>query len=387
MDYEKLATYMKRTDDRAEMESLGRRIAKEHSDIYTPALMEKMYQGVERHIPAAGKEEKETMVYRSIYDFWAHGCFVDEEFFLQFYKKTDAEKREYLVGNFRDVYINHLNSGGGLEIIDLLTDKYRLFQRLKPYYLRDMIEISDESDFAKFKEFVLSHDVFVVKPINYCCGYGVHKASLCDYGNDARIAFESILGEGAEIHKKHNYRRPKMVLEELIVQDETLAAFHPDSVNAVRATAVRGKDGKIHLFHPWIKVGLHGTFVASAALNGFDAEIDPETGIVITDGYQESGNVYTVHPDSGIRIKGFQIPQWKEMLELVDKLMEELPEYGYIGWDLVLTPKGWCVMEGNYSADFTFQLINGRGHRKEFEELIGWKSEYEYWWQDPSMRA
>ena len=204
--------------------------------------------------------------------------------------------------------------------------------------------------------------------------------SLREFNGDARAAFDQILSEGAAIHERHAFRQPKMVLEELIVQDEALASFHPDSVNAIRATAVRGKDGKIHIFHPWIKVGLNGTFVASAALDGFDAEIDPKTGIVITDGYQEDGSVYEIHPNSGIRINGFQIPKWDEMVALVDELMEALPEFGYIGWDLVLTPKGWCVMEGNYWGDFTFQLINGRGYRKEFEELIGWKFEYPFWW-------
>ena len=162
-----------------------------------------------------------------------------------------------------------------------------------------------------------------------------------------------------------------------------MAVLHRESVNAIRATAVRGKDGKIHVYHPWIKVGMNGTFVASAVLNGFDAEIDAKTGVVISDGYQESGRVYECQPDTGIRMKGFQIPRWDEMLVMVDELMARMPEYGYIGWDLVLTKDGWVVMEGNYNGDFMFQLINGRGYRREFEELIGWKLDKEFWWQVP----
>ena len=287
----------------------------------------------------------------------------------------------------RHIYVHELNGvktyDDLLERVNMLEDKYRLYCHLKPYYLRDVIEIRDEADYPTFEAFAKKHKVFVVKPSDYFYGIGVHKASLEDYNNDARNAFEQILGEGIEIQKRHPSRNPKMVLEELIQQDESLAVLHPNSVNAIRATAVRGSDGKIHLFHPWIKVGVNGTFVASAALDGFDAEVDPKTGIVITDGYQESGNVYAVHPDSGITVKGFRIPKWDGLLELVDELMAKLPDYRYIGWDLVLTPKGWCVMEGNYSAEFTFQLINGRGYKKEFEELIGWKYEKNYWWQDP----
>jgi hypothetical protein len=148
---------------------------------------------------------------------------------------------------------------------------------------------------------------------------------------------------------------------------------------------VRGKDGKLHIYHPWIKVGVGGAFVASAAFNGFDAEIDAETGVVISDGYQENGNVYKVHPDSGITIKGFQIPKWDELIKTVDEIMALLPGYGYIGWDLVLTPHGWCVMEGNYSGEFIYQLINRRGYKREFEELIGWKYEKESWWEEHEL--
>ena len=364
------------------MIEIGKKIVEEKKDLYTPLMMQKMMNSVESHIPAASAQEKEDMVYRAIYEWWAFGANVDEEFYLHFNEMTCEEKDQYMVDNLRVRYINHLNSGGGKEVRRILDDKYILYKRLRPYYLRDMIEISDpEKDLDVFSDFVKKHHEFVVKPLDYYGGIGVHKASLDDYGSDYKTALANLLNEGAEISNVHRSKSHKMVLEELIVQDESLAQLHPESVNAVRATAVRGKDGKIHLYHPWIKVGMNGTFVASAVLDGYDAEIDPETGIVISDGYQENGNVYVTHPNTGAVIKGFQIPQWGEMVKMVGELMELMPEFGYIGWDLVLTPNGWCVMEGNYNGDFMFQLINGRGYRKEFEELIGWKLDKEFWWQ------
>ncbi len=374
--------YLKRTDDILEMIQIGRRIAEDKKDLYTPMMMEKMMHGVESHIPDASLEEKEQMVYRAIYDWWAFGANVDEEFYLHFNEKTAIEKDEYLVDSLRLKYIDHLNSGGGKAIKQLLQDKYLLYKKLKPYFKRDIIEIGNGSnDYEVFTQFVSKHKTFVVKPSDYYGGIGIHKASMEQYGNDLRNAFENIINEGLDIKKKHPSRDHQIVLEELIIQDESMAVLHKESVNAIRATAVKGKDGKIHIYHPWIKVGMNGTFVASAVLNGYDAEIDTNTGIVISDGYQESGKRFVTHPDSGIQMKGFQIPRWDEMIKLVHELMDQLPEYGYIGWDLVLTRDGWVVMEGNYNGDFMFQLINGRGYRREFEELIGWKLNKEYWWQ------
>lgn len=343
--------------------------------------MQKMFQKVEDHMPEATPEEKEALVYRAIYDWWAFGANVDEEFYYGFYHKTVAEKEEYMVDNMRSVYVEHLDTGDKTELIRQMENKYLLYKRLESYYKRDVIELVGKSDYGVFAEFVKKHYSFVVKPADWSSGIGIHKVSMDQYDNDPRIAFNSILNEGADIKKNHTRRDSNMVLEELIQQDESMSVLHRGSVNAIRATAVRGKDGNIHIFHPWIKVGMNGKFVASAAQDGFAAEVDVNTGVVITDGYQEDGHVFEVQPNTGVRIKGFQIPRWNEMLAMVDELMEQLPEYGYVGWDLVLTKDGWVVMEGNYSGNFSFQMINGRGFKSEFEELIGWKFDKEYWWQ------
>ena len=381
-----MLSYLKITDDENEMIEIAQQLVEDVNrikPIYTPSMMDKMYEQVDHYTDGGvSQEEKKRIVYRSIYDYWVYGATIDEEFYLHLLEKKHLEKCEYMVKNIRSMYVRHLNYEAGADRVEQLEDKYRLYKRLKPYYRRDVIEVCEMSDIHAFEEFTSKHKEFVVKPANFYFGIGVHKVSMDDYNNDSEAALASILGEGAKLKAKHPSRENKMVLEELIQQDETMAVLHPSSVNAIRATAVRGKDGKIHIYHPWIKVGISGAFVASAALDGFDAEIDPETGIVITDGYQENGTVFSVHPDSGIKIKGFQIPKWNELIEFVNKLMEELSAYGYIGWDLVLTPQGWCVMEGNYSGEFIFQMINGRGYKKEFEELIGWKFDKEFWWME-----
>ena len=58
-----------------------------------------------------------------------------------------------------------------------------------------------------------------------------------------------------------------------------------------------------------------------------------------------------------------------------------MPTLGYVGWDFVLSKQGWCIMEGNYSGDFMWQMYRNRGMKKDFEDLIGWKLDKEFWWQ------
>lgn len=381
-----VSEYLKVTEDVNEMIEIAKLLIIDINKIfplYTPLMMDKMREDVLNHLGDEKKTEDEidNIVLRCIYDFWVYGCTVDEDFYLNLFDKTDAEKREYMLRQERHLYIQHLNWDAGPDRVEQLEDKYRLYKRLKPYYKRDVIEVRSANDLEQFANFVKKHKEFVVKPADFTFGIGVHKASMGEFDNNEQKALHAILQEGLAIKQRHPSRVTRMVLEELIIQDEALASLHKSSVNGIRVTAVRGKDGLIHIYHPWIKVGINGTFVASAALDGFDAEIDAETGIVISDGYQENGKSYKVHPDSGIQIKGFQIPKWDELIEFVHELMEELSSFGCIAWDLVLTSKGWCVMEGNYSGDFCFQFINNRGYKKDFEELIGWKYDKNYWWQ------
>lgn len=387
--------YLKLTDDPKEIREIAERlicdvtidVGGDKKQFYTPLMLSKMKADIEKHWPEVTSEQKEQMVFRFVYDFWVYGSSIHEEFYLHLIEKTDAEKREYMLRMNRTVYAQYLNGAAGPDRVEKLEDKYRLYQILKPYYKRDVIEIRSMDDLDVFTDFAKKHKVFVVKPANCSVGMGIHKSSMNDFGDDYKAAMESIISEGEAIHKRHPSKVSRMVLEELIEQDESLAAFHRDSVNAVRATAVRGKDGRIHIYHPWIKVGMRGSFVATAARDGFVSEIDPITGILISDGYQETGDIYTHHPDTGLQIKGFQIPKWDELIGFVDELMNEMPDYRCIAWDLVLTPTGWCVMEGNYSGEFIFQLINGRGYKKEFEDLIGWRSEKNFWWEDAEKYA
>ena len=112
-----------------------------------------------------------------------------------------------------------------------------------------------------------------------------------------------------------------------------------------------------------------------------DDGIDPETGIVETPGTKENGEKWIKHPNTHIDILGFKIPEWDALVPFAIKCAEKMPQMSYIGWDFALSKNGWCIMEGNYSGDFMWQVYYGKGMKKEFEDLIGWKLEKDFWWR------
>ena len=104
---------------------------------------------------------------------------------------------------------------------------------------------------------------------------------------------------------------------------------------------------------------------------GVFAVINPETGIVYTDGIDETGKYYSEHPDSGVKYKGWQVPRWQELCEAVEKAHKNyLPKHHYVGWDWALTDQGWTLIEENW-GQFLLQFVEKVGRKRAFLKNIG----------------
>lgn len=365
------------TENPAEMEKIGREIVNEKKNIYSEKILGNIFNTVRQAMPSESEEKIESVAYITIYDYWMYGVSTDEWFYYGFSKRMHADKSSYMTNRWRAIYIDHINKP---EDKYILENKYESYKRFGEFYRRDVIEIRSDEDYGVFEKFVKKHPSFIVKPGGLALSIGVYKVEEKDYTN-VKDLFEKILADNKKCTDKYKWSYSSgVVIEELIVQDERMTALHPYSINSVRITTVRIGD-TVHIVHPWLKVGANGNFVVCAALGSFDACIDPETGVVETDGWLESRKTFKKHPDTGITIPGFQVPEWQQAIALVKKLALSLDTIRYVGWDMVLTPDGWCVMEGNVYGDFMWQLCYDRGMRSEFEELIGWRSAKKFWWE------
>ena len=98
---------------------------------------------------------------------------------------------------------------------------------------------------------------------------------------------------------------------------------------------------------------------------------DPDTGIVVTDGVDEFGGRFEFHPDSKLRFKGWQIPQYEELKDIAAKLIHRMPRgQKYVGFDFALTENGWVLVEGNSLGQFVGQIAEQKGVKKKFLEYL-----------------
>lgn len=287
------------------------------------------------------------------------------EYFLFGYEGADSEYRSsFITEGIRMSFYPRMNLRKNT---DLLENKYRTYKKYQDMFKREVIRVKKnekptEENLKKLEEFVVRHKNYVVKPIYAAFGTAVRIENIDMY--------DSIKAAHAR------YRKNGIVIEELIEQAETMNRIHAGSVNTLRIPTViirnDEKEPEIKLFHPSLRMGRGDSFVDNFSAGGISALIDPETGIIYTDGADKKGNSYLYHPDSGIRFRGFQIPEWKEAVAMVKEAALMIPDNHYCGWDLAYSKdRGWCMVEANCTAQMgAMQIVEKKGRRHELEALI-----------------
>ena len=118
-------------------------------------------------------------------------------------------------------------------------------------------------------------------------------------------------------------------------------------------------------------MGRNGSFVDNGGAGGLLIGIDKESGMLVTDGRDEFSNAFERHPDTGLCFKGYQLPEWENLLTLAKNISAKEELIPYIGWDFAHTERGWVVVEGNASGQLIGpQIVTQTGSRKRILELL-----------------
>lgn len=145
---------------------------------------------------------------------------------------------------------------------------------------------------------------------------------------------------------------PRGIVEEYLIQHPKMSELYPNSVNTIRVATVSWQDeetGEEHfeIAYASLRIGSGGSNVDNFTTGGMVANVDLNTGKTLTAGVNVEGTNYPEHPDTGTPIKGFEIPYFKEGLELVRKSCTGAGIHGYIGWDVAITEHGPVLIEAN----------------------------------------
>ena len=195
------------------------------------------------------------------------------------------------------------------------------------------------------------------KPLAASFGAGAHVVKITKR-DEAVAEFERLTKCG------------EWIVEDRIIQSKEMSAWNESSVNTIRLPCFLTRNGSFYALAPVLRVGRKGSVVDNAGGGGIIACIDEISGVITTNGKDEAGLEYIVHPDSCQKFKGWHVPQWKDLLTLAEEIHRNcLYKHRYIGFDFALTDKGWVVIEGNW-GQFLNQYVDYRGIKNEFLNYI-----------------
>lgn len=183
--------------------------------------------------------------------------------------------------------------------------------------------------------FAQRHPVFIAKVPVSKSGLGVRR-----YDASAVADWEAF---HAELLAKG-----EVLIEERIMQHPDLEAIAPGTANTTRVTTFVKDDGTVAIINMAQKFG-RGQVSDQASFGGFYTALH-EDGRAMGMGYSTSGELFETHPDTGFRIADYRLPMMDEVRALITDVALVIPEVRYVGWDVVVTPTGPVLVEGNWGA-------------------------------------
>ncbi|MFN6429965.1 hypothetical protein EUCA11A_29070 [Eubacterium callanderi] len=252
----------------------------------------------------------------------------------RFYYKKRQEREQFITHGKLVKIIKICNDPEERNIFDQkpLFNKY-----FKSYLGRQWIDMSNTNK-EKAKEFVFSQKNLFAKCPNGMFGKGIELIKTCEIED-----YDEFYKKGLE---------KKLLFEEVLTQHPELAAFNNTSINSLRIVTLVCADDSVKIMAAVLRLGRKGKIADNFHHYGIAALIDIDTGIVYTVGVDREWKRYVKHPDSGKAIVGFTIPNWYEIIKVVEQAAKVVPEVRYVGWDVTIKNDGSIVLiEGNPGAD------------------------------------
>ena len=271
-----------------------------------------------------------------MFSFLVEGCSLTNYFVYGFFNMKHTKKKQFVTWRRQRWIYRQCNDVNYDHYLGNKKDINTLFEK---YVKRDWI-MSNESTFMEFCKFVDNNPIFIAKPEEGTEGRGVQK-------------FENLNDE----EKKHVYdelSKEAYLLEKYIVQHEVISKLHPYSVNTIRITTIRDNE-KVNIMSAALRMGRDKAVNDNYTTMGIVAQVDIDTGIIMSTGVDKLNHRYVKHPTTGEQIVGLKIPYWKECIEFVNELAQVVPQVRYTGWDIAITEDGPILIEGNYSGNFQVQ--------------------------------
>lgn len=241
-------------------------------------------------------------------------------------------------GRQRDTYLTRVRNKRVQDIMndpafsDEFDDKLRFNKTFAAYLGRKTLN-GETATVEELAEFLSGQDAIFAKINHGDCGRGVEKLYVKDFPSVSDML-------------DYIRRNQLVVLEHALPQHEDMARLHPASVNTMRILTDLA-DGQVHIPYISVKMGRGGGVCDNSGQGGILCRVDTATGKICSPATDDYFNVYEKHPDTGVALRGYQLPMVAEAMAMAKEAAQIFPQVRHVGWDIAITPTGPAIIEGN----------------------------------------
>ena len=308
------------------------------------------------------KERKSRKIrYREIKNWLKTNGEVNEFYNLYGFDIVDSDISDYVPYEFFRVSRNRINNLNSVESqTAILRDKLKFYKHCRSYgiptpevfgYNEGGVWYDLSGDFQKKKDYLIKERTGECASwIRYCKTY------------EDLLNIDSLPRSG-------------IICQERIQQCKEMSLINSLSINTLRIVTVYN-NGHPYILSSILRIGCKKTgFVDNWAKGGIAIGINRHGGLKQYGFFKPGfGTKCERHPDSGIVFKQFNVPQYNLALDLAKKAHSTFGDIETIGWDIAITDKGPCFIEGNDNWEISLMQCCDKPLMKQWKHIL---SEFE----------
>jgi hypothetical protein len=281
-------------------------------------------------------------------------------FLFRFYEIPPKEKETFAGTGYMYEYQLLMNPKSTREIMD---NKLVFLSEYKDFVKHSFASLSDfENEMPNAQNLLKGKDSkIVLKNSRGQCGNGIEVRRASDFNSKTVVS---------RLKETQND-----FVEEFVDQHDQLNKLSPSGLNTVRIITQLDKNNEVKYLGARLRITVNSE-VDNLAAGNLAAPIDLDSGIVSGPGvYSDiTKSDEEIHPVTGERILGFQVPFWPEIIFMTKQAASLNKMNRSIGWDVAVTNKGPELIEANHDwCKWLWQLPVKQGlkpilekHREEY---------------------
>lgn len=323
---------------------------------YLKSIDRKKFGTYINHASITTGRKKGAILFDNIMSSFLNNVSLLDYFYFKFYELSRPERLKWAGTGYLYEYQLRMNP---IHYRKVLEDKIDFLTYYKPFVNRSYASLEELKKIPELTEQLLNNESgrLVLK---YARGQvGAEVGVIQTYKFTAHKLLEYMQSNGYNL------------AEEYVAQHPDMNELSPSGLNTIRIIT-QINNGQVEILGARLRISVNSV-VDNMAAGNLAAPIDLSTGRVTGPGvYSDITKPdESIHPVTGVRIVGFQIPFWQEVCQMAGDAAIFDTRNRSIGWDIAITQNGPELIEGNHNwCKLLWQLPVKKGLKSELEKYL-----------------